>query len=332
MILGDLIQLYNNTIAEIEQQWDELFFATSEGKAKDYPKDGNTYSLDLTLGENILSQIMKKYDRVDDMLFYIYSAKSKIKIPELGFSILCAEENLKILQQKLFYFQRLGQVVNEIGFTMLGVDNKNNIDIEYKEINKGFNISALDSSVTFLIEEIDKYEKAINSIIYSSQVIYPVSDIEEVKISSINNFKVQNGTPKTNTTQNEEVNLAEYANASDYVKNGNQINKKNIPERIISAKCFVCNSEHRDDIENTFNKTQGDMMQTLQFATFDCGLVTLTPNMLMNHIDNHIATIKTKNEFGNIEDTIRVHGRQGHLNLEPNAYNPDDHTPMDHAI
>ena len=91
MKLGSLIELYRQKMNNINKRWEQLIIATANGSSANKIEENNIYSVEMSSGELALSKIMQKYEELNDIVFYISDAKTKIKIPELGVSINCAE-------------------------------------------------------------------------------------------------------------------------------------------------------------------------------------------------------------------------------------------------
>jgi len=302
MKLGSLIELYRQKMNNINKRWEQLIIATANGSSANKIEENNIYSVEMSSGELALSKIMQKYEELNDIVFYISDAKTKIKIPELGVSINCAEEQLSILVQQLFNYKKIGQIISEVNFKITGVDMENSdIETAITNVNKGFDNSAIDDSVVYLEEEIKKYEEYIYKSLWSAEISYPLLGETNNKNTLLNELSVKQGTPKK-SNKTEEVDLNEYVNVSSF------LNQENKP----ATNCMICNSPYKMNIETFYHDTNGNMLATLDFAASDCGLSILSANSLLNHIESHNKVQKPNTQ------TI---------------YNdPDKHIPLDHVL
>ncbi len=301
MKLGELVSLYNQIIDAINQNWISILDNVSNGHAAKYPTDA-TYAIELTNGEIQLLENIKLYNKMENIAFYILDAKNKVKVPELGVSISYAEEYLNILNNKLFSHSKLLEMITDAGFEIQGVDSKGELNISLKNINKGFDVNAINDSIKYLENEINKYEDYLSRVMWSTEIAFENEDMEVVSVG----FQSDIGTAKK---KEEKVDLSEYVRPKEAIKKMDQ------PEEKFKVKgCPICNSNMRDIIEKKYIETEGNIMQTLDYATTKCGLFELSPNILINHLDFHN---KVSPKYNQIEEGFN---------------NPDLHTPMDHIL
>lgn len=350
MKLVNLIELYDETLDSINQKWDELINAVINNKTIHQYQDEefSTFALFLTVGEFLLSNIIKKYNEIEDMLFYINDAKNKVNIPELGVSISYAESQMEILKHNLFNHQKLGQIVSETGFEIVGQDEENNLNVKIKDIRKGFNVDAIDNSILFLEHEIEKYQSYIDKTIASVEIVVPFLENNNKQEFLGLDFQSKIGTSKKQIdvlepTTKEEVDLLEYQNAEDFIKN----EENNFEE---NKSCPICNSIYRNNIETFYKDTNNNILETLQFAANDSGLTLITPNVLLNHLEYHGNIIPKnlydKNTLIHEPDNHVFHEHSGNYynskgdkpikqkdkmkNIAPTSYNPNTHNIRDH--
>jgi len=236
----------------------------------------------------------------------------------------------------------------------------------------------MDESIAYLEAEIKKYQTYIEKAIWSTEISIPIFNSKnDIDISMID-LPAKAGTPKKRidvpqpTKQNDAVDLSEYVNASDFIEqrpDPQTVAKPIVPKtetpKLVAPKtetpeipvfngCPVCGSEHRDNIETFYRDTKGNMLETLEFASSDCGLVTLAPNSLLNHLDNHTRAAMQQKiaaqqlmAYNNPDKHIpfdhtyhaEINQAPGPIqqnskmrNMAPGAYNPDQHHPVDHAV
>lgn len=337
MKLGELIDLYNITIKENSKNWVSILNNINNGKSQQYPKDENTYAIELTNGEIQLAENIKLYNKIENIAFYICDAKNKIKIPELGFSISYAEEYLNILKNKLFYHSKLLEIITDTVFEVNGIDSNGELDISLRNISRGFDVNAVNESIDYLEDEINKYEDYLSRAMWNTEVAFENEDIEILSVG----VQSDKGTVKK---KEEKIDLSEYMSPKDAIKKM----QEPVEEKFKAKGCPICNSKMREVVERRYVETEGNVMNTLDFATTKCGLLGLTPNMLVHHLDYHD---KISAQYNTIEEGFNnpdLHSPMDHIletthntkipinnlkyknNLKPNTNNPDHHIPYQH--
>lgn len=305
MKLGELMVLYNQMIEDVDKKWISIIDDISNGNSSKYPEDDNTYAVQLTKGEIKLSETIKLYNNIENIAFYICDTKSKIKVPELGISITYAEEYLNILKNKLFNHHKLLDMITDTGFKIKGILSNGELEVSLNSINRGFDTDAVSESIDFLEKEVEKYESYISKSVWHTEIAFEYEDFDVSAIGIQSNI----GTIKN---QEEKVDLSEYVSPKEAIS---KMDEKRL-EKFKVKGCSICNSNMRDIIERKYTETEGNVMQTLDYATTKCGLFELTPNMLVNHLDYH-NRIEPAEYINQIEDGFN---------------NPDLHTPVDHIL
>lgn len=358
MKLDKLIETINKKSEELDKMWEDLILATVRSETNEIPQNDSVYATPLTIGEIQLAQIMQLYDVISELAFYIADTKSKVKIPELGLSVFCAEEELAVLQHKLMYYEQLGKIANETGFKVKDVDlETKDVDIELTDLNRGFNLKALDDSIAYLKEEVAKYEDLIFKTIMKIEVIVPILEKVEKPTMKISDIPAQPGAPKgkseTETpAENQEIDVSEYKSAADYISEQNQVKtaeKPAEPEQKFTG-CMVCDSPHKNNIETFYKDSENNILQTLNFATNYCKMPSLHPNLLLTHLEHHKNVnfptspntgINDPDKHTPIDHTFRtaMHTLKQPIvndrkpgNLAEGSFDPDKHTVNDHVI
>lgn len=254
MKLNNLIKLYENKMDEIDRDFDNLLNAANEGETSF--RNNNNYPNDLSYGEELLSDILTKFEFAENLLFHINNTQNKVNIPELGMSISCALDSVFILNKKLLLYRQLGEILSITDFEFVKQDPKTSkLDIEIVKTDKGFNLGSIDNSINYLEETIKEYNNYINKAIENIELVIPEVDnsnsFENTEVitkllSKKGTSKVKKQNPEP--TEDVEIDLSEYSNSSAFLDKVNNNNDEFVVKHVNL-------SNNRHNIKNISNKS-----------------------------------------------------------------------------